>query len=157
MPMSILFLSSCYDNFIKSETCAWRMWQTHLYVWKRRISMVLCKTAVTPLLTHWSYCSLALSYRYMFFLQAGPVKSRSVLNNIGRCHAWTAIPHSMTISSHRFANNTITNQHIRIVIPNPFLHPHWTATPHCLMIISHINRTVYRLGILRRGQGAVLI
>ena len=23
----------------------------------------LCKTAVTPLLTHWSYCSLALSYR----------------------------------------------------------------------------------------------
>ena len=28
------------------------------------ISMALCKTAVTPLLTHWSYCSLALSHRY---------------------------------------------------------------------------------------------
>ena len=26
-------------------------------------SMALCKTAVTPLLTHWSYCSLALSHR----------------------------------------------------------------------------------------------
>ena len=26
-------------------------------------SMVWCKTAVTPLLTHWSYCSLALSHR----------------------------------------------------------------------------------------------
>ena len=25
-------------------------------------SMAKCKTAVTPLLTHWSYCSLALSY-----------------------------------------------------------------------------------------------
>ena len=28
------------------------------------ISMALCKTVVTPLLTHWSYCSLALSDRY---------------------------------------------------------------------------------------------
>ena len=28
------------------------------------ISMTQCKTAVTPLLTHWSYCSLALSHRY---------------------------------------------------------------------------------------------
>ena len=28
------------------------------------ISMAKCKTAVTPLLTHWSYCSLVLSHRY---------------------------------------------------------------------------------------------
>ena len=28
------------------------------------ILMASCKTAVTPLLTHWSYCSLALSHRY---------------------------------------------------------------------------------------------
>ena len=28
------------------------------------ISMAKCKTAVTPLLTHWCYCSLALSHRY---------------------------------------------------------------------------------------------
>ena len=28
------------------------------------ISMALCKTAVTPLLMHWSYCSLALSHRF---------------------------------------------------------------------------------------------
>ena len=28
------------------------------------ILMTWCKTAVTPLLTHWSYCSLALSHRY---------------------------------------------------------------------------------------------
>ena len=26
--------------------------------------MALCKTAVTPLLTHWSYCSFALNHRY---------------------------------------------------------------------------------------------
>ena len=32
--------------------------------WLDAISMALCKTAVTPLLTHWSYCSLALSHRY---------------------------------------------------------------------------------------------
>ena len=29
------------------------------------ISMAQCKTAVTPLLTHWSYCSLQLSHWYM--------------------------------------------------------------------------------------------
>ena len=28
------------------------------------VSMTLCKTAVTPLLTHWSYCSFALSHQY---------------------------------------------------------------------------------------------
>ena len=28
------------------------------------ISMAQCKTAVSPLLTHWGYCSLALSHRY---------------------------------------------------------------------------------------------
>ena len=30
-------------------------------------SMAQCKTAVTPLLTHWSYCSLALSRRNMYY------------------------------------------------------------------------------------------
>ena len=29
------------------------------------ISVAQCKTAVTPLLTHWSHCSLALSYSYI--------------------------------------------------------------------------------------------
>ena len=28
-------------------------------------SMAYCKTTVTPLLTHWSYCSLALSHRHI--------------------------------------------------------------------------------------------
>ena len=32
------------------------------------ISMALCKTAVTPLLMHWSYCSFALSHRYALFV-----------------------------------------------------------------------------------------
>ena len=31
---------------------------------QRNISMAQCNTAVTPLLTHWSYCSLALRHRY---------------------------------------------------------------------------------------------
>ena len=30
------------------------------------ISMAQSKTAVTPLLMHWSYCSLALSHPYIF-------------------------------------------------------------------------------------------
>ena len=32
------------------------------------LCMVKCKTAVSPLLMHWRYCSLALSPRYMFHL-----------------------------------------------------------------------------------------
>ena len=32
------------------------------------ISMALCKTAVTSLLKHWSYCSLALDYWYVYLL-----------------------------------------------------------------------------------------
>ena len=31
------------------------------------ITMALCKTAVTPLLMHWSYCSLVLSYIDLFY------------------------------------------------------------------------------------------
>ena len=34
------------------------------------ISMAWCTTAVTPLLTHWSYYSIALSHRYITFAQA---------------------------------------------------------------------------------------
>ena len=36
-------------------------------------SMALCKTAVTPLLAHWSYCSLALSHRYVTFSSCIPI------------------------------------------------------------------------------------
>ena len=45
------------------------------------ISMASCKTAVSPLLTHWKYCSLALSHRYTF----RPLQSCD--SHIGR-HSW---------------------------------------------------------------------
>ena len=35
------------------------------------ISMAYWKTAVTPLLTHWSYCSLAISHQYVHCRQWG--------------------------------------------------------------------------------------
>ena len=38
--------------------------QNQTWILHNIISMASCKTAVTPLLTHWSYCSLALSHRY---------------------------------------------------------------------------------------------
>ena len=41
-------------------------------------SMAQCRTAVTPLLTHWSYCSLALNHRYISCLL---VKSIEVPND----------------------------------------------------------------------------
>ena len=37
--------------------------ERYLELWS--ISIALCKTAVTTLLTHWSYCSPALSHRYL--------------------------------------------------------------------------------------------
>ena len=59
-------VNACYPFFKK-----WRHWH---YLWSNpkwhglwpcdTISMVLCKTAVTPLLMYRSYCSLALSHRY---------------------------------------------------------------------------------------------
>ena len=39
-------------------------YQSHIQICLIYISMAQCKTAVTPLLTHWSYCSLALSHRF---------------------------------------------------------------------------------------------
>ena len=39
-----------------------KLW--HLGLDQRLISMALCKIAVSLLLMHWSYCSLALSHRY---------------------------------------------------------------------------------------------
>ena len=47
----ILAVSHFQANFSN-----WRLKYEHM-------SMAQCKTAVTPLLTHWSYCSLALSHR----------------------------------------------------------------------------------------------
>ena len=42
--------------------------------WGRYISTAQCKTAVTPVLTHWSYCSLTLCYSYarIFIVSSKP-------------------------------------------------------------------------------------
>ena len=43
------------------------------------ISMVLCKTAISPLLTHWRYCSLALSHRYWISAGCSNLPSRMTI------------------------------------------------------------------------------
>ena len=52
-----MYIAFHYDSMLVSYKQVW--------LTVRRISMAWCKTAVTPLLTHWSYCSLALNYRYV--------------------------------------------------------------------------------------------
>ena len=44
--------------------------------------LALCKTAITPLLTHWSYCSLALIYRWdgPWFLTLDPRSQRHLFS-----------------------------------------------------------------------------
>ena len=61
------------------------------HVCGENISMAQCKTAVTPLLTHWSYCRLALNHQYNFcwsdfrhFLQCNQVH----LVKPGQCYAY---------------------------------------------------------------------
>ena len=54
-------------TFAHTKTSVW-FWHVQNFVVIRQvflISMVKCNTAVTPLLTYWSYCSLALSCRYV--------------------------------------------------------------------------------------------
>ena len=66
---SVFNWSMIYQSFANATpNCAKQYQLTHTYSLdnssKRNISMAKCKTAVTPLLMHWSYCSLALSHRY---------------------------------------------------------------------------------------------
>ena len=58
------------------------------------ISMAQCKTVVTPLLTHWSYCSLALSHRYTPY-RVGRLNMSDTCHNCRwrnriRCATWCA-------------------------------------------------------------------
>ena len=41
-----------------------RLWDCLIFIVEIPISMAQCKNAVSPLLTHWRYCSLALNHRY---------------------------------------------------------------------------------------------
>ena len=50
-------LTKSHQSFSTKSRYAINLWIQNI------ISMLLCKTAVTPLLTYWSYCSLALSHR----------------------------------------------------------------------------------------------
>ena len=49
-----------WSDFVSTVTTRDRVLRRFAY-----ISMAWCKTAVSPLLTHWRYCSLALSPRYV--------------------------------------------------------------------------------------------
>ena len=64
--------------------------------------MALCKTAVTPLLTHWSYYSLALSHRYMLAQQNYVIMNILSLSvRQDNCHSnyiWFQQPHRYLLS-----------------------------------------------------------
>ena len=58
--------------FTFSQTEVGKLFRSYVFTFSRpevgklfHISMAKCKTAVTPLLIHWSYCSLALSHQNM--------------------------------------------------------------------------------------------
>ena len=42
--------------------------------------MTLSKTAVSPVLWHWIYCSLALNHRYVFLFPYSLIKSYGTIN-----------------------------------------------------------------------------
>ena len=98
------------------------------------IPMVKCTTAVTQLLTHWSYCSLALSHRYM----------------IGLCRHCTLC----TISEQLFINKTGCYGSIRCYEISVYfmlcidsLHCHWPnvrESPCVIMWLGYYWKTYYQ-------------
>ena len=56
---AVLFRPQCVDKVYNDRMSC------QCFVEKMMISMAWCKTAVTPLLMHWSYCSLAQSLWYI--------------------------------------------------------------------------------------------
>ena len=56
----------CLDSqYCQSKKVLKKCQFIHLFhIYNSAISISQCKPAVTPLLTHWSYCSLALNHRY---------------------------------------------------------------------------------------------
>ena len=56
----------CRYMYWGSETMQWHMKLLCYTVKKYCLFLAQCKTAVTPVLRHWSYCSFALSHRHMF-------------------------------------------------------------------------------------------
>ena len=74
---SVLFQAKAVENAVcKMGTRLEKVKENNLICSILDISMTQCKTAVTPLLMHWSYCSLALSHWYI------PYKAQTCIANI---------------------------------------------------------------------------
>ena len=57
----------CWCPICQSSHCSpvhLRVPDLQVSCWDMTTSMVQCKTAVSPLITHWRYCSLALSHQH---------------------------------------------------------------------------------------------
>ena len=91
----------------------------------RNASMAQCKTAVSPLLTYWRYCGLALSYWYVHvFLSISRVVGVKLLTHWGR-EKMAAI--SQTIFSNAFSWVELFD------FPLKF---HWSLFPRFQLTIS---------------------
>ena len=67
--------------------------------------MAHCKTAVTPLLTHWSYCSLALSHRFVFKILSTSISSEHCDRHIFHvCHQRCSVSCHTLLSYFQKAN-----------------------------------------------------
>ena len=51
----------------------------------------LVQTTVTPLLTHWSYCSLALSHRFVYFIAVALSESNMLIKSAPLFAKWTIV------------------------------------------------------------------
>ena len=65
-----VILLNFLHNILSTSGCWWpgTVWCQIFssYSTNPRILMAECKTAVTPMLIHWSYCSIALSHGYIY-------------------------------------------------------------------------------------------
>ena len=119
----------CSDHIISTWMRAkwnfhhiWIVMEKLLVKWAPGHSMVLCKTAVTPLITHWSYCSLSISH--------GPKLI---------CQGWVIIPaHRIHVIMIQYGNEVVSGK--RIVITSYFAHsiPNTIAT-ELIILCFYLN------------------
>ena len=65
----VYFITNRNKLLSKQSSCWWfeMLWCSHgIILMMLVLLMGQCKTAVSPLLTHWRYCSFALSHRYVY-------------------------------------------------------------------------------------------
>ena len=107
-----------------------------------QITMAQCKTAVSPLLTHWRYCSHAPSHWYIFFVSHNKHRTQSL------CYLWSylPVPAALQPSLDRGQVNGILNRH---GVHWEGTQVHWSQESLCTRLLHQLLQAVNNTLALR--------